>query len=102
MGEQADLFKHRGLEQLWLFMLYLQQVRVALRPVYPQGTRAGSIQGMKLLNLRTPRKRNDSLDPNPILPDAPLPQDQGAEKFLIHPDLARNAKIEWPDVDLDK
>jgi hypothetical protein len=22
------------------------------------------------------------------------------EKFLIHPDLARNAKIEWPDVDL--
>jgi hypothetical protein len=24
------------------------------------------------------------------------------EKFLIHPDLARNAKVEWPDVDLDK
>lgn len=24
------------------------------------------------------------------------------EKFLIHPDLARNAKIDWPDVDLDK
>jgi hypothetical protein len=23
------------------------------------------------------------------------------EKFLIHPDLARNAKVEWPDVDLD-
>jgi hypothetical protein len=24
------------------------------------------------------------------------------EKFLIHPDLVRNAKVEWPDVDLDK
>ena len=24
------------------------------------------------------------------------------EKFLIHPDLARNAIVEWPDVDLDK
>jgi hypothetical protein len=24
------------------------------------------------------------------------------EKFLIHPDLARNAKVEWPDVGLDK
>jgi hypothetical protein len=24
------------------------------------------------------------------------------EKFLIHPDLARNAKVDWPDVDLDK
>jgi len=24
------------------------------------------------------------------------------EKFLIHPDLARNAQLEWPDVDLDK
>jgi hypothetical protein len=24
------------------------------------------------------------------------------EKFLIHPDLVRSAKIEWPDVDLDK
>jgi hypothetical protein len=24
------------------------------------------------------------------------------EKFLIHPDLARNAKVRWPDVDLDK
>jgi hypothetical protein len=24
------------------------------------------------------------------------------EKFLIHPGLARNAKLEWPDVDLDK
>jgi hypothetical protein len=24
------------------------------------------------------------------------------EKFLIHPDLARNAKVERPDVDLDK
>jgi hypothetical protein len=23
------------------------------------------------------------------------------EKFLIHPDLATNAKLEWPDVDLD-
>jgi hypothetical protein len=23
------------------------------------------------------------------------------EKFLIHPDLARTAKVEWPDVDLD-
>jgi hypothetical protein len=31
--------------------------------------------------------------------DAPLKE--GAEKFLIHPDLARNAKVEWPDVDLD-
>jgi hypothetical protein len=28
--------------------------------------------------------------------------DTGAEKFLIHPDLARNAIVEWPDVDLDK
>jgi hypothetical protein len=26
----------------------------------------------------------------------------GVEKFLIHPDLARNAKVQWPDVDLDK
>jgi Fic family protein len=26
----------------------------------------------------------------------------GVEKFLIHPDLARNAQVEWPDVDLDK
>jgi hypothetical protein len=25
-----------------------------------------------------------------------------AEKFLIHPDLVRRAKVEWPDVDLDK
>jgi len=24
------------------------------------------------------------------------------EKFLIHPDLARDAKLKWPDVDLDK
>jgi len=24
------------------------------------------------------------------------------EKFLIHPNLVRSAKIEWPDVDLDK
>jgi hypothetical protein len=24
------------------------------------------------------------------------------EKFLIHPDLARNAKVHWPDVNLDK
>jgi hypothetical protein len=24
------------------------------------------------------------------------------EKFLIHPDLARNAQVTWPDVDLDK
>jgi hypothetical protein len=24
------------------------------------------------------------------------------EKFLIHPDLAGSAKVEWPDVDLDK
>jgi hypothetical protein len=24
------------------------------------------------------------------------------EKFLIHPDLVRDAKVEWPDVDLDK
>jgi hypothetical protein len=24
------------------------------------------------------------------------------EKFLIHPDLARDAKVQWPDVDLDK
>ena len=24
------------------------------------------------------------------------------EKFLIHPDLVRNAKVRWPDVDLDK
>jgi hypothetical protein len=24
------------------------------------------------------------------------------EKFLIHPELARNAQLEWPDVDLDK
>ncbi len=23
------------------------------------------------------------------------------EKFLIHPDLARNAQVQWPDVDLD-
>jgi HAD domain in Swiss Army Knife RNA repair proteins len=23
------------------------------------------------------------------------------EKFLIHPDLARNARVEWPDVDLE-
>jgi Fic/DOC family len=23
------------------------------------------------------------------------------EKFLIHPDLVRNAQVEWPDVDLD-
>jgi hypothetical protein len=26
----------------------------------------------------------------------------GVEKFLIHPDLVRNAQVEWPDVDLDK
>lgn len=26
----------------------------------------------------------------------------GVEKFLIHPDLVRNAIVEWPDVDLDK
>jgi hypothetical protein len=26
----------------------------------------------------------------------------GVEKFLIHPDLARNANVQWPDVDLDK
>jgi hypothetical protein len=26
----------------------------------------------------------------------------GAQQFLIHPDLARNAKVEWPDADLDK
>jgi hypothetical protein len=26
----------------------------------------------------------------------------GAEKFLIHPDLVRNAKVRWPDADLDK
>jgi hypothetical protein len=26
----------------------------------------------------------------------------GVEKFLIHPDSARNAKVQWPDVDLDK
>jgi HAD domain in Swiss Army Knife RNA repair proteins len=25
-----------------------------------------------------------------------------ADKFLIHPDLARNAKVEWPDADLDQ
>jgi len=25
----------------------------------------------------------------------------GVEKFLIHPDLVENAKVEWPDVDLD-
>jgi Swiss Army Knife RNA repair-like protein len=24
------------------------------------------------------------------------------EKFLIHPDLVRNAGVQWPDVDLDK
>jgi hypothetical protein len=24
------------------------------------------------------------------------------ERFLIHPELARNAQPEWPDVDLDK
>jgi hypothetical protein len=24
------------------------------------------------------------------------------ERFLIHPDLVRSAKVEWPDVDLDK
>jgi hypothetical protein len=24
------------------------------------------------------------------------------EKFLIHPDLVRNAKVRWPDADLDK
>ena len=28
--------------------------------------------------------------------------DGNVEKFLIHPDLARNAKVEWPDVDLDE
>jgi hypothetical protein len=27
---------------------------------------------------------------------------RGVEKFLIHPDLARNANVQWPDVDLDK
>ena len=27
---------------------------------------------------------------------------RSVEKFLIHPDLARNATVEWPDVDLDK
>jgi hypothetical protein len=26
----------------------------------------------------------------------------GVEKFLIHPDLVQNAKVQWPDVDLDK
>jgi HAD domain in Swiss Army Knife RNA repair proteins len=26
----------------------------------------------------------------------------GVEKFLIHPDLASKARVEWPDVDLDK
>jgi hypothetical protein len=26
----------------------------------------------------------------------------GVEKFLIHPDLARKAKVQWPDVDLDQ
>jgi|SRR5271168_1583539 len=25
----------------------------------------------------------------------------GVEKFLIHPDLVKNAKVKWPDVDLD-
>ena len=26
----------------------------------------------------------------------------GVEKFLIHPDLVKKAKVHWPDVDLDK
>ena len=26
----------------------------------------------------------------------------GTEEFLIHPDLVRNARVHWPDVDLDK
>jgi hypothetical protein len=33
--------------------------------------------------------------------DASQPTTTGS-KFLIHPDLARSAKVEWPDVDLDK
>jgi hypothetical protein len=45
------------------------------------------------------------------LNEAPAPAKTGSvldtaatsvEKLLIHPDLARNAKVEWPDVDLDK
>jgi hypothetical protein len=27
---------------------------------------------------------------------------RNVEKFLIHPNLVRSAKIEWPNVDLDK
>ena len=48
-----------------------------------------------LRNCQTPPK-------NP--PDYSSSESAGTnvEKFLIHPDSARNAKVEWPDVDLDK
>ena len=48
-----------------------------------------------LRNCQTPPK-------NP--PDYSSSESAGTniEQFLIHPNLARNAKVEWPDVDLDK
>jgi hypothetical protein len=47
----------------------------------------------------------DALNEKPVRPKTGSASEMAGtdvEKFLVHPDLARNAQVEWPDVDLDK